>query len=206
MDLSNRGDYMTYELRTGDMIAFKKGKDFVAAVVHLFTNSDVHHVGIIVKLYNKIGNNFPFVIEANPDDVEYSFLPRKIKTRKDEIFIYRLTDENHQKINDNLNAFYEFMNEQIGKAYDYPEAIKTVADKIFDKVITKDSYSTFFCSKLVGAIYQQAGVITPEMLKNAGLKCVSELTPADCCKLPIFKDSIKLSSSETEADYVTGKN
>ena len=31
------------ELKTGDMIAFKKGKNFVAAVIHFFTNSDVNH-------------------------------------------------------------------------------------------------------------------------------------------------------------------
>ncbi len=43
------------------------------------------------------------------------------------------------------------------------------------------------------------------MLEKQGLKNVSELTPVDCCKLPIFKDSIKLSNIETEADYVTGK-
>ena len=194
------------ELRTGDMIAFKKGKNFVAAVIHLFTNSDVNHVGIIVKLYNGIGHDFPFIIEANPDDVEYSFLPRKIKDDKDEIFVYRLTDENYKKLNENLDSFYQFMNEQIGKAYDYPQAIETVFDKVFDKTITKDSYSTFFCSKLVGAIYQQAGIITPEMLKKYGFKCVSELTPDDCCKLPIFKDSFKLSSSESEVKNVTSKN
>jgi hypothetical protein len=182
------------ELRTGDMIAFKKGKDFAAAIVHIFTKSDVHHVGVIVKLYNKIGTDFPFVIEANPDDVEYSFLPQKIKTRNDEIFIYRLTDENHKKLNENLDAFYGFMNNQIGKSYDYPQAIETV----FDTTITKDSYDTFFCSKLVGAIYLHAGIITPEMLKKQGFKCVSELTPADCCKLPIFKDSFKLTKPEPE--------
>src|SRR3989339_1614618 len=151
------------ELRTGDMIAFKKGKDLVAAVVHFFTNSDVHHVGILVKLYNGIGHDFPFMIEANPDDVEYSLLPRKIKSEKDEIYVYRLTDENYKKLNENLDSFYEFMNEQIGKAYDYPQAIETVI-----KTVTKDSYSTFFCSKLVGAIYQHAGIITPEMLKKYG--------------------------------------
>lgn len=194
------------ELRTGDMIAFKKGKNFVAAVIHFFTNSDVNHVGVIVKLYNGIGHDFPFIIEANPDDVEYSFLPRKIKNDKDEIYVYRLTDENYKKLNDNLNSFYQFMNEQIGKAYDYPEAIETVIDKVFDKTISKDSYSKFFCSKLVGAIYLQAGIITPEMLTKSGFKSVSELTPADCCKLPIFKDCIKLSNLNQEADYVTGKN
>ena len=189
---------MKSKLRTGDMIAFKNGKDFVATVVHVFTKSDVHHVGVIVQLYNKIGTDFPFVIEANPDDVEYNFLPQKIKTRNDEIFIYRLTDENNKKLNKNLDAFYEFMNEQIGKGYDYPQAIETVVDKIFDKTITKDSYSSFFCSKLVGAIYLQAGIITPEMLKKQEFKCVSELTPADCCKLPIFKDSFKLSKPEPQ--------
>ncbi|MEI8390482.1 MAG: YiiX/YebB-like N1pC/P60 family cysteine hydrolase [bacterium] len=194
------------ELRTGDMIAFKKGKSIVAAVIHLFTNSDVNHVGIIVKLYNKIGNDFPFMIEANPDDVEYSFLPRKIKAEKDEIYVYRLTDENYKKLDDNLNSFYQFMNEQIGKAYDYPQAIETVVDKIFDKTISKDSYSKFFCSKLVGAIYLQAEIITPEMLAKSGFKCVSELTPADCCSLPIFKDNIKLTNSETEAKNVASKN
>ena len=194
------------ELKSGDMIAFKKGKNFVAAVIHFFTNSDVNHVGVIVKLYNGIGHDFPFIIEANPDDIEYSFLPRKIKNDKDEIYVYRLTDENYKKLNDNLNSFYQFMNEQIGKAYDYPQAIETVIDKVFDKTISKDSYSKFFCSKLVGAIYLQAGIITPEMLTKSGFKCVSELTPADCCKLPIFKDCIKLSNLNQEADYVTGKN
>ncbi|KKP40322.1 MAG: hypothetical protein UR30_C0005G0103 [Candidatus Peregrinibacteria bacterium GW2011_GWC2_33_13] len=189
------------ELRTGDMIAFKKGKNFVAAVIHLFTNSDVNHVGIIVKLYNGIGHDFPFIIEANPDDVEYSFLPRKMKDDKDEIFVYRLTDENYKKLNENLDSFYQFMNEQIGKAYDFPQAIETVI-----KTVTKDSYATFFCSKLVGAIYQHAGIITPEMLKKYGFKCVSELTPADCCKLPIFKDSFKLLSLEAEVKNVTSKN
>jgi len=194
------------ELRTGDMIAFKKGKNLVAAVIHLFTNSDVNHVGILVKLYNGIGHDFPFMIEANPDDVEYSFLPRKIKSEKDEIYVYRLTDENYKKLNENLDSFYEFMNEQIGKAYDYPQAIETVIDKVFDKTISKDSYSKFFCSKLVGAIYLQAGIITPEMLTKSGFKCVSELTPADCCSLPIFKDNIKITNSEQEAKNVTSKN
>ena len=197
---------MINELRTGDMIAFKKEKSIVAAVIHFFTNSDVNHVGIIVNLYNRIGQDFPFVIEANPNDVEYSFLPRKIKNENDEIFVYRLTDENNKKLNDNLNSFYEFMNEQIGKAYDYPQAIETVIDKVFDKTITKDSYAKFFCSKLVGAIYRQAEIITPEMLKKLGFECVSELTPVDCCNLPIFKDSIKLSDLEKEAQNVTVKN
>lgn len=194
------------DLRTGDMIAFKKGKSIIATVIHLFTNSDVNHVGIIVKLYNAIGHDFPFIIEANPDDVEYSFLPRKIKKDKDEIYVYRLTDENNKKLNENIDLFYEFMNEQIGKAYDYPEAIETIIDKVFGKTIVKNSYSKFFCSKLVGAIYQQAGIITPEMLTKSGFKCVSELTPADCCNLPIFKDSIKLLNSEMEAQNVTSNN
>jgi len=181
------------ELRTGDMIAFKKGKNIISNVIHLFTRSNVNHVAMVVKLYNRNGKAFPFVIEAVKNGVEYHYLPTILSQADSDLFVYKLTDENFEKIDKKINHFYEYTNQQIGKNYSVPDAIETVIDKLFERTITKDYFDTFFCSKLVGAIYQQVNIITYEMLKKAGFECVSELTPVDCCNLPVFKDNFKLS-------------
>jgi hypothetical protein len=184
---------MLDELRTGDMIAFKKSRNIFSKLVHVFTHSNVNHVALVVKLYNRNGKGFPFIIEANENDgVEYHYLPTKLAKTESELYVYKLTDENLDKIDRKINKFYQYANEQIGKAYSVPDAIETVLDKLFDKTITKDDFEEFICSILVGALYQYVGVITPAMLKESGFQCVSELTPVDCCKLPIFKAEIKL--------------
>lgn len=178
--------------RTGDMIAFKKSKTFFSKIVHLFTRSDVNHVALIVMLYNRNSTGFPFVIEANEDGVEYHYLPTILKEKKSELVVYKLKEQYISKINKNLDVFYAFLNKQIGKEYSTLDAIQTIIDKLIDKTVTKDNFQKFICSILVGAGYQNIGILTQELLQKAGFQCVSELTPIDCCNLPIFSQNEKI--------------
>jgi hypothetical protein len=179
-------------LRTGDMIAFKNSKKLFSRIVHFFTRSKVNHVAMVVKLYNRNGTGFPFIIEANEKGVNYHYLPTKIKESPSELYVYSLNDKNLQLLDEKLSSFYSFANQQIGKSYSVPDAIETIIDRLYEKTVSKDDFSRFICSILVGAIYQHVGIITPEMLKKAGFEYVSELTPIDCCNLPLYKDVVKL--------------
>ncbi len=184
---------MTDTLRTGDMIVFKDNPKLFSRLVQIFTKSNVNHVAMVVKLYNRNGKGFPFIIEATQKGgVEYHYLPTVINNTKSELYAYKLTGQNLQKLDKKIDDFYTFANQQIGKDYSIPDAIETVIDKLFDKTVTKDDFDKFICSILVGAIYRNVNIITADMLKRAGFQCVSELTPVDCCNLPIFKESIKL--------------
>lgn len=184
---------MLNTLKTGDMIAFKNSKKLFPRLVHFFTRSNVNHVAMAVILYNRNGKGFPFIIEANEKDgVEYHYLPTKLKKDPSDLYIYRLKDENSAILNQNLNSFYKFASQQIGKDYSIPDAIETIIDKIYEPTVKKDDFDHFICSILVGAIYQHVGIITSQILKKAGFECVSELTPIDCCNLPLFKNVVKL--------------
>lgn len=174
------------ELKTGDMIAFKKGKHPLSRLVHFFTKSDVNHVAMVMMLYNRIGTPFPCIVEANEKGVQIHYLPNVIEKTKDKLYCYKLSAENLNKINIKMDNFYKFTFEQNDKPYSCKDAILSVLDKVNDRLVVKDDYQDFDCSILVAAIYYEFGVVNKEILKSMNFNYFHELTPIDTCNLPIF--------------------
>jgi hypothetical protein len=90
-----------------------------------------------------------------------------------------------------LKKFFDFCLHQEGKPYDTPQAIKSAVD-VFDKsallggvTYNIEDFSKFFCSELVAAALEAAGVIKKI---NA-----SEVTPIDLCMFTLYaKDYYQL--------------
>lgn len=181
-------------LRTGDMIAFKRSRKISSRIVHFFTRSEVNHVAMVIKLYNRNGKGFDFLLEANTGrGVEYNYLPAIMKSTSSQLYVYRLSEENLQKFDAVICQFYDWANKQVGKDYSKRDAVEVIIDKIYADTITEDRFNQFICSTLMGGLYQAGGIITPDMLKKLGFQTVSEFTPVDCCNLPIFENHLPLS-------------
>jgi hypothetical protein len=97
-------------------------------------------------------------------------------------------DEEIRATRFNEREFYDFLFNQKGKDYDMPQAIKSALD-LLDKLpfgingptLNKEDFSKFFCSELVAAAFEQAGVTGPI---NS-----SEVTPIDLCRWRIYQDT-----------------
>lgn len=188
---------MSYEvarnqMKPGDVIAFS-GKGNFSEIIKWATRSNVSHVGVILQSKLVIDSNpqagmFNQIIESTSlngfSGVNISRLSDRIATYEGEMWWLPLSEGTRSQLK--LKEFYDFLIHQDHKPYDTPQAIKSALDA-FDNTpglsgLTKnvEDFSKFFCSELVAAALEAAGVINKI---NA-----SEVTPVDLCSFNLFRD------------------
>lgn len=181
------------KMQPGDVIAFS-GKGDISQLIKTVTLADVSHVAVILQtkvVDDTTGRFFNQLIESTTlngaNGVKISRFSDCLDTYDGEIWWLPL----HEKIRAtsfDQRKFYDFLFKQRGKSYDMPQAVKSALDML-DKLpfglhgptFNKEDFSKFFCSELVAAAFEQAGVVGPV---NA-----SEVTPIDLCRWRIYQDS-----------------
>ncbi|MGR0482165.1 MAG: hypothetical protein ACTFAL_12375 [Candidatus Electronema sp. V4] len=180
-------------MRPGDVIAFS-GKANISELIKSVTMSDVSHVGVILQtkvLNDKTGRFFNEIIESTTGNGVFGVTTSKMRKCLDlyegEVWWLPL-DEKIRATRFNEREFYDFLFNQKGKYYDTPQAVKSALDLLdslpFDingPTLNKEDFSKFFCSELVAAAFERAGVTGPI---NA-----SEVTPIDLCRWRIYQSS-----------------
>jgi hypothetical protein len=178
-------------MQPGDVIAFG-GKGNFSEIIKWATRSEVSHVGVILqsKLYFGGASQkgiFNQVIESTSlkgfSGVTISRLSDRIKRYEGNIWWLPLSRSSRTKLNQ--KRFFDFCLHQKGKPYDMPQAIKSAVDDL-DKApviggltYNVEDFSKFFCSELVAAALDTAGVI--EKINSA------EVTPIDLCMFSLYR-------------------
>lgn len=180
------------KMRPGDVIAFG-GKGNISELIKFATLSDVSHVAVILQtkiLNDDEGRFFNEIIESTTLNgaagVRMARLSDCLSIYDGEIWWLPLDQETRSRFDE--KKFYNFLFRQVGKGYDMRQAVKAGVD-LLDRLpfsgdgptLNKEDFSKFFCSELVAAAFEEAGVTGPV---NA-----SEVTPIDLCRWHIYQDS-----------------
>ncbi len=183
-----RYDEVRRHMRPGDVIAFG-GKGHFSEIIKFATRSVVSHVGVIFQV-DRTGDQFKnLVIESTTLNgkagVQINFMSQRIRQYKGEVWWLPLAEQ-HSGIVQGSEAFFEFLRIQVGKEYDMVQAIQSGTDT-FDNLwglsvatLAKEDFDKFFCSELVVAGLEAAGVFG-NLNVNA-----SEVTPIDLCRLKLY--------------------
>ncbi len=181
-------------MRPGDVIAFG-GKGNSSDIIKFATLSNVSHVAVILQtkaLNDKTGRFFNEIIESTTlngaTGVRTTRLSECLNIYDGEIWWLPLAERVRNECF-NEREFYDFLFNQKGKYYDTPQGVKSALDLldslpfigINGPTLNKEDFSKFFCSELVAAAFERAGVTGPV---NA-----SEVTPIDLCRWRIYQDS-----------------
>jgi len=183
-----KADYASVRenMKPGDVIAFS-GKGTFSEVIKWATWSPISHVAVLMQTRVKdyaSNSFFNQIIESTSlndfNGVQMSQLSQRLEAYHGDVWWLPLrepmTAEQH-------TAFYEFLFKQAKerKRYDMPQAIKSALD-LLDKQhgpgYNHESFERFFCSELVAAGLEKAGVV-PQL--NS-----SEVTPINLCRWDIF--------------------
>ena len=169
------------ELDTGDIVIFG-GQYRMSKIIRLVTRFPASHVASIIRENDRIG-----FIEASEGDmyperegVIISQFSNSIPFYKGDIWIARLAADVRKKAD--IEKMKAFLQEQVGKGYDYQNMPKAGFDFLDRIGITRseENLSQMFCSELVAAGLKVAGIL-PEDIN------VSEVSPADIVKYKIFE-------------------
>lgn len=183
------------KMQPGDVIAFG-GKGNFSEIIKFATFSDVSHIGVILQtkvIDYETDKFFNQIIESTSlhgfNGVNISRLSERLSTYDGEMWWLPLNDE-IRKTRFDQKKFYNFLFKQAKarKPYDMPQAINASLDAL-DKLpfglhsptLNREDFSKFFCSELVAAAFELAGVTGPV---NA-----SEVTPIDLCRWRIYQDT-----------------
>jgi hypothetical protein len=176
------------QMQPGDLIAFS-GKGHFSNIIKWRTDSNVSHVGTVLHRYGSFDPSSKRVelVESTSLDgktgVVACSMSHRLETYNGSIWWLPL----HHVVRTAFKEaeFIEFMTRQLGKPYDFLQAIGSAVDT-FDVLFENDpDYSRFFCSELVAAGWLEAGVL------NAGTN-PSEQTPIDLVKLQGFFSEARL--------------
>jgi len=166
-------------MQPGDLIGFS-GNGLISSVIKLITQSDISHVGVILKSrLNDSSVTVNQLIESTSlgdgyAGVQIKRMSRYIRTYPGNIFWYQLTKESRSKLN--IPKMFNFLLSHKNKKYDTPQAILSVLDLMPD---SKEDFSEMFCSELTSGGYEAGNLI-------AEINC-SEVTPADQVDMKLFE-------------------
>ena len=173
------------QMQPGDVIAFA-GKKPVSDMIKAFTGSNVSHVGVVLQ-WELIGRDPAsskriLVAEATAAGVQFTQLSRFVETYEGELWWLPLSEESRRKWKAEKQEFFKFLLEQEGKPYDYYQALKAGVDSLDALGLTanREDFEKFFCSELVVAALEKAGVLGPI---NA-----SEVIPVQLCQFKLYKE------------------
>lgn len=171
-------------VKPGDIIAFS-GNSPISKLIKYITRSNISHLGIAVELPTKIYTKSKYMFESTSIGVSKNPLQGRLEraienNEADKIWMLPLKKELR---NSQSKALSEFLNNQIGKSFDYIQAIKSAFDEFDPNPFTyaEENFNEFFCSELVASALEKSKVISNI---NA-----SEVTPADLCMFNIFKNT-----------------
>lgn len=180
------------QIKDGDVIAFG-GKGQLSGLIKLFTLSGVSHVGVVMK--SKILTSDGILVTTNDiiesttldgfSGVTINKLSKRLKDYDGEVWWLPLND--NLRLQADMKVFYQWLKEQNRKCYDSKQAIGSAFDILWNN---KEDFDRFFCSELVAASLEKAGVI-----KNIN---ASEVTPADLCMFKIYDQDYYQLSGETK--------
>ena len=169
------------ELDTGDIVIFG-GQYRMSKMIRLVTRFPASHVASIIREDNRIS-----FVEASEGDmyperegVIISQFSNSIPFYKGDIWIARLAADVRKKAD--IEKMKAFLQEQVGKGYDYHDMPKAGFDFLDRIGITRseENLSQMFCSELVAAGLKAAGILPADTN-------VSEVSPADIVKYKIFE-------------------
>lgn len=179
------------QIKDGDVIAFG-GKGQLSGIIKLFTLSTVSHVGVVMRskvISEGILITTNEIIESTTLDgfsgVTINKLSKRLKDYDGEAWWLPLN--NNLRLQADMKVFYQWLKEQNRKCYDTEQAIGSAFDILWNN---KEDFDRFFCSELVAAALEKAGVI-----KNIN---ASEVLPRDLCKFKIYDQDYYQLSGETK--------
>jgi hypothetical protein len=177
------------QVQIGDMIAFGGVAPF-SRIIQWVTRSEVSHVAVVAR---REEDGCVTLIEANQggtfNGVQTIDLEEKCRGYVGDIWWLPLEP---QKIRPRffavMPAFERYLETQLGKPYDMFQAALSAIDPLGTPRenknphhdYTQEDASRFFCSELVSAAYQHVGLLDARYDPT-------ELTPADCIRLPLFQ-------------------
>lgn len=193
----NRAPYsaVRHLMKPGDILAFG-GKGNISNFIKFAIRSPVSHVGIVMQ------TNMSFQGETNGSKRFFNNLIESTSLNgQSGVQIHRISDRLAETDGQvwwlplssivrkrlNLDAFYNFLLEQNGKAYDTVQAVKSGIDlDVFgrDQVGNEEDFSKLFCSELCAAALEVGGVIDTI---NA-----SEVTPKDLVQFQLYMQYAQL--------------
>ena len=184
-------------MRPGDVIAFG-GKGHLSDLIKWGTRSNVSHVGIV--FHSSVPGSDSTIVDImesttlyeDPETgkrtrgVQRNRLSRRLKYEQGEMWWLPLSDEARARMNEDDLVRFLLHNDE--KEYDMMQALQSGLDLGTVLGQAKEDYSSFFCSELVSAALEYAGV-----MKNVN---ASEVTPADLCMFSIYADTYSLITGE----------
>lgn len=179
------------KMQAGDVIAFG-GVGAFSTAIKAVTLCPVSHVGIILKTnvpaldgvyINQIIESAS--IKKGKAGVQINRMSLHIESYDGDIWWLPLHSGARARLNEKV--FFEFLLNQEGKAYDLPQAIGSAVDIIPDN---KEDLDKLFCSELVSAGLEKAGVI--------GSINASEQTPADVVGFGIYGKPVQIKGNPKE--------
>ena len=187
-DRMKRYSKVRNQMRPGDVIAFG-GKGHFSEIIKFATRSVVSHVGVVFQVDRSGGKFKNLVMESTSLDgkagVQINFLSQRVRNYGGEVWWLPL-EKQYTNMIEKSDDFFEFLRTQVGKEYDMVQAIQAGVD-IFDDLwgisaatVAKEDFDKFFCSELVVAGLESAGVFG-KVKVNA-----SEVTPIDLCRLKLY--------------------
>lgn len=220
----NRGDRllpieMDYDkarplMQAGDVIAFG-GHTWVSGIIKWATRSPVSHLGVILQTRALNDKNttrfFNLVVEStmweNFIGVDNARLSDRLDGYEGDAWWLPLSDETRARFNE--AAFFDFLYSVKHKGFDLPQAIQAAFDfasrkdkkDIRESFKSQEDLSRFYCSELVAAALEAAGVV--------GNINASEVTPVDLCCWKLFKPEyycLKKANPKKEPLEITGFN
>lgn len=168
------------QIRPGDVIAFGGG-GFGGTIVEIGSFSNVAHVAIVWRVADGIVE----LIEATAESVagvKRCLLSERMASYSGKIWWLPLSETVRAQLQEEL--LVAFLEAQLGKPYDWTQAIKAGLDRFdwLDITYNQEDFTKFFCSELVGAALEVGGALAH---LNA-----SELRPIDLCRLAIYQPTL----------------
>lgn len=180
-------------MQPGDVIAFG-GKGRASNLIKWATRGAVSHVGVVLKrraIDDTSGRYFVEVIESTSlyevIGVQTTRLSDHVAHYAGEMWWLPLSAEARARLD--VGALWEFLFGQVGKGYDVRQALAAGVDA-FEFVglgEASEDFSRFFCSELVAAGLEAAGVI--------GSINASEVTPIELCRWGIYRECVQFKGS-----------
>jgi len=165
-------------LLPGDVLAYS-GKGRASRVIKYFTLSKISHVGLVYDSTTIVESTslrgFTGVVKHSIAD---------LGAYEGRVWRLRLIPELREDLD--VGRLQEFLDQHVGKEYDYRQAALSGIDWFWWKSFTTErDFSRWFCSELVTAALAEQGLLS-------GVQNPSETTPADMWKWPLWEDRVEL--------------
>jgi len=189
----NQADYQTIRssLNTGDIVAFG-GQTFISATIKTIADSNVSHVGMILKVHTKLASvPITMIVESTSigsgfAGVRISRLSTRISGYPGDIWILLIDGSK------NIPGLETFLVSQLGIPYDTKQAIGSALDFPW-RPEQEEDLSKLFCSELCNEAFKQNLLDSTDIPSNS-----SEQTPIDVCRLPIYRTVFQVTGTPKE--------